>query len=1064
MKKKLFTIALALCMVFTMIPGGVFQIETAWAANGDTPASVKVGGVEMVGNNVTYYKNDGTEGSADDYNAMYDPSKNTLTLNNFFYQGNQNGIYADGDLNIVLQGNNQMKAEGTNRDDGKNGYGVWTEGDLLIRGESQGKDLAKLLVWTVNENAIFAFEDDGLPYNESITIANADVSAISDADVGIVASKNVAIEDSMVESVGKSYGIQGGHFSGYADGSITIRKSIVSAKTTGTEKSAFNIAPAISGVYEWATTETNRTYTQSTSKEFDNAGNPKFVDIVCWHSHCVCGKTHNKVGTHENEVELAFKKWTDAIDLPHVSGNYYLTRDVYISSPWEPADGTVLCLNGYSITCTAGTDENAISTISVGSGVDFTLTDCSKDENGNNKGEITHYNDLIGRGVDNYGVFSLYGGNISNNNNRSNSFSGGGVQNHIGATFTMYGGSITGNKDVNGAGVYNSVTESTNKRTVFTMYGGTISGNQASYMGGGVYNQGDFIMEGGTISNNQAIKENEEASTSGGGVYNASKGTFNFNGGAIIGNEADNKGGGVYNAYNATFTMTAGTITKNKVVAASSSKGDGGGGVYNFGTFTISNTAEISGNKVTDRDCYGGGVFNYGTFTMNGGTIGGSNTDDANSAGFGGGLHHGAGQAQLNGGMIQGNTATSNGGGVFYSKNITLSGVTITGNTANGTGGGAWMGVFDDIVMTVGGATTITGNTDKYGNANNVHLRAGKSLTADSSLSDSARIGIATLTDNEATLVQGSTNTNVFSIDMSGYKLINDGKGGLKLAVDDGSTPTQTGHKHYLCGKTHTEVGDHTLDVQTEFTPWTRTDSLPDTAGNYYLTDDVTLTTTVKYPGKIGDDYCSWDVPDGVVLCLNGKNITMKNPDGMKDDVDVIKVSAQFALTDCKTGDAQGKITHATDSSNSKYEGKGVKVLGGTFNMYGGIITGNTSNYDTGGSGVCVVSDETKTSEFKLYGGTITGNTAKNGGGVEVSKYIDEQPAVFYMYGGNIIGNTATVAGDWKSYGNGGGVYVSHMAEFVMSGGAISGNTAKQFGGGVFASAFAKYYKYAVTV
>ena len=32
MKKKLFTIAIALCMVFTMIPGGVFQAETAWAA------------------------------------------------------------------------------------------------------------------------------------------------------------------------------------------------------------------------------------------------------------------------------------------------------------------------------------------------------------------------------------------------------------------------------------------------------------------------------------------------------------------------------------------------------------------------------------------------------------------------------------------------------------------------------------------------------------------------------------------------------------------------------------------------------------------------------------------------------------------------------------------------------------------------------------------------------------------------------------------------------------------------------------------------------------------------
>lgn len=47
MKKKLFTIALALCMVFTMIPGGVFQIETAWAAG---PSNLTV-------DNATYYAN-----------------------------------------------------------------------------------------------------------------------------------------------------------------------------------------------------------------------------------------------------------------------------------------------------------------------------------------------------------------------------------------------------------------------------------------------------------------------------------------------------------------------------------------------------------------------------------------------------------------------------------------------------------------------------------------------------------------------------------------------------------------------------------------------------------------------------------------------------------------------------------------------------------------------------------------------------------------------------------------------------------------------------------------------
>ena len=54
MKKKLFTIAIALCMVFTMIPGGVFQAETAWAEVGAGPYDVKVNGA-------TYYENGALE-------------------------------------------------------------------------------------------------------------------------------------------------------------------------------------------------------------------------------------------------------------------------------------------------------------------------------------------------------------------------------------------------------------------------------------------------------------------------------------------------------------------------------------------------------------------------------------------------------------------------------------------------------------------------------------------------------------------------------------------------------------------------------------------------------------------------------------------------------------------------------------------------------------------------------------------------------------------------------------------------------------------------------------------
>ena len=46
------------------------------------------------------------------------------------------------------------------------------------------------------------------------------------------------------------------------------------------------------------------------------------------------------------------------------------------------------------------------------------------------------------------------------------------------------------------------------------------------------------------------------------------------------------------------------------------------------------------------------------------------------------------------------------------------------------------------------------------------------------------------------------------------------------------------------------------------FTAWTATDSLPTDVGNYYLTENVTLTET-------------WTVPNGTTsLCLNGKTIS----------------------------------------------------------------------------------------------------------------------------------------------------------------------------------------------
>ena len=210
-------------------------------------------------------------------------------------------------------------------------------------------------------------------------------------------------------------------------------------------------------------------------------------------------------------------------------------------------------------------------------------------------------------------------------------------------------------------------------------------------------------------------------------------------------------------------------------------------------------------------------------------------------------------------------------------------------------------------------------------------------------------------------------------------------------------------HSHPICGdKDCTTHGKET---------WTAVSALSEikVAGKYYLTQDVTLTDTWK--------------PANVFLCLNGHKIT--GADGKA----VIELSiAAFTLTDCK---GTGKITHASGGT-----GCGVYINGGTFNMYGGSITGNTATDGKGRGGVYVTSG----GAFKMFGGSITGNKATDGGGV----YMIGSNSKFAMKGGSITGNTAD--------GNGGGVYVSG-GTFEMSGSAgITGNNAGtgKDGGGVY--------------
>ena len=203
------------------------------------------------------------------------------------------------------------------------------------------------------------------------------------------------------------------------------------------------------------------------------------------HGYPICGASCSHNGSsHTNETWQPIGSAEELTAIQN-GGCYYLTDDVTLSnrSVWEPPSDTFLCLNGHTITGAAGT-----STIAVGNGVNFILTDCK------GSGKITHESsDAVGCGVKVIGSFTMYGGSITGNHNSD----GGGVRVENTGSFTMYGGSITGNSvSGSGGGVYVSAQDGTQGR--FAMYGGSITGNNAasSFGSGGVCVYGTMTVSG----------------------------------------------------------------------------------------------------------------------------------------------------------------------------------------------------------------------------------------------------------------------------------------------------------------------------------------------------------------------------------------------------------------------------------------------------------------------------------------------------------------------------------------------------------------------------------------
>ena len=222
---------------------------------------------------------------------------------------------------------------------------------------------------------------------------------------------------------------------------------------------------------------------------------------------------------------------------------------------------------------------------------------------------------------------------------------------------------------------------------------------------------------------------------------------------------------------------------------------------------------------------------------------------------------------------------------------------------------------------------------------------------------------------------------------------------------------------------------------------------------------------------------------DSIIKAANGGMIVLNSGAILQNNKAAQFGSGILANNGVKITMENGAVIR--NNTNSNYELGGGILLGNgsTFTMNGGEISGNTAN---GGGGVAIIG-----STMVMNDGVISNNSTYRtsgqgsyGAGVYVADYANAsggdtlftaQPASFEMNGGKITGNTALdygggvltfpqqnqkitininngkISGNKVTTGSGGAVAAFFgVTELNIKGGTLTGNSAYQFGGGVF--------------
>ena len=539
------------------------------------------------------------------------------------------------------------------------------------------------------------------------------------------------------------------------------------------------------------------------------------------------------------------------------------------------------------------------------------------------------------------------------------------------------------------------------KYTVGTvnLYGGEIIGNAANTTTVELGTGTTFNMFGGTIR-----RSTTEKCTVTGAVVRVQKGaTFNMAGGTIEGSNAKD-GGAVFLA---------------------------SGAADSCATFNMSGDAAITGGTVVGQ----GGAFYMGTYSV---------------------LNM-SGNASITGG-----TANNQGGNLYVAANASVTmtdNALLSGGKTPNDGGNIWMGNTSSV-LTMSGNAKITAGEAKIGggvylkadpkttfsdavqiidnvSGGNVYLQwvsganlTGTGLTADAKIgftSNLSKFAAASLITCDQALV----NTALVSDDSQYDLYYNSGK-----ALRTSMCP---------CGGKAEGVGDHVCaGAQSDWVVLTADRA---TVGK--------VTSNLRFAKNTATDvFVGTTAPNNAYMYLNSDlNVAELNKDQFPTRMDIITFASNTVHLDLNgytlnIGDGSFLLaTGLLDITDSSAAGTGKIISNGTvvkfrngteahkaFNLYAGTLQGGST-----ADGAPVLLNEYGT--FNQYGGTVTGMTTKRTV-VEVGK--ESNACTYNMYGGTIcrgITEKCTVTGA--------DVRLMKGSTFNMAGGVIEGSKAND-GGAVF--------------